>query len=899
MDFFSKENEMIESYLVEWIFGENEFPFSLNYSYYRISKNGGLLLITRNFQNPEEIFLEAEQDLDKNIYIFQSDGKLLSKILISKDTAGIEFLNNDKILIVKKDGRYHIFNPDGNLYDTKKIPFSRFFKNDNYENGIEFIKSNGNSFLFFTKSKKIFFVYNLQNPKRIKILTNQKKFDFTNFDARSISYYSDFYEKKFEFYISCLKVGILKFTFFADMVHIPEKAFNMEICAKLSNNIIQCELSPSKNLIVLLTKNYNIHVINLLNEQTFTRYELNLNTREKETFEFLKWIGNIGVGICFKRNIKFIFNSIENIFEKDFQSDFNNGKNRLFYRTEYDGLRIISCEEISKNKKIKNIYKNILLRRLSKSYECVKGIIYETPGFRLYKSYKQYLKKLPSEYSEIIDEPENLIIGIKEILEAIKFEMVPKKQKKLLKAVWYGKSFLSDNKIIKKDIIKKYCGDIKLWINVLDRTKRSLSFVQFEKILRYDLENFINILTNENEFNLSFYICKIKKKKNLLKKIFLKYVDILLSRDLTEEKYSENIINTFNKLNEENIIDSTVLIEAAEKAQKYDRKLVVSELLKIKNPIILKIKTYLLVNDFDKALNSALEENDSDTLYFIFDKIFNNDHDSYNKKNKLFDFIINSNNSLLVNHLFKFLEADSNPFLGNLLKSLKNPIDYFLKHKDILFNSFLFKQITAILDKCVNLDEKTNYFLFLFKHLRNVLNDSEKLLKVNPNAGEIKQKIGKMNNYNNLLPFFEKYRNKYIEDPKFSTDKDLKKYAYKLNLTNKEIFLCRLRFILNNIDSERLENLFIYCNRHQKHIKVVQLKILFEKDNYQEIYLKIVENLPLNKFYQECMIYQLFEEAARIALYNRDNNRFVDAFNSLQSNAIKQKLLKLKELAGL
>ena len=894
MDFFSKENEMMESYLVEWKFCENEFPFSLNYSYYRISKNGGLLLITRKFKNKEEIVLEAEEDLEKNIYIYQSDGKLLSKILISKNTAGIEFLNDDRILIVKKDGRYHIFNPDGNLHLTKKIPFGRFFRSDNFENGIEFIKSNGNSFLFFTKSKKIFFVYNLENPKRIKILKNQKKFDFENFDERSISYFSDFHGKKFEFYISCLKTGILKFTFFADMIHIPEKAFNLEICAKLSDNVIQCELSPSKNLIVLLTKNYNIHVINLLNEQTLTKYKLILEEREKETFEFLRWIGNIGVSICFKRNLKFLFNTIKNIFEKDFQSDFNNGKNRLFYSSETDGLRIISSEQITKNKKKRNLYKNILLRRLSKSYECVKGIIYETPGFRLYKSYKQYLKKLPSEYSEIINEPENLVIGIKEILEAIKFEMVPKKQKKLMKAVWYGKSFLSDGKIVKKDIIKKFCDHIKLWINVLDISKRSLSFFQFENILRYDLENFIDILINKNEFNLAFFICKIKKKKNLLKKIFLKYVEILLKKDLPEEKYSENIINTYKVLNETNFLESTVLIEAAEKAQKYDRKKVVSDLLKIKNPIILKIKTFLLVENYDKALNLALEENDSDTLYFIFDKIFNSDESD--RKNKLFEFVINSENSFLVNHLFKFFEADNNPFLGNLLSSLKNPVDFFLKHQGILFNSFFFKQIISILDNVVGLCEgNKNNFLFLFKHLRNIVKDSEKNLKIDFKEKEIKQKIGKMNNYNNLLPFFEKNSDKYINDPKFSTDKDLKKHAYKLNLTNKDIFLNRLKFVLENIEIENVDNLLIYCNRHQKHIKVIQLKILFEKFNFQEIFFKIVEKLPFNKFYQECMVYLLFEEAARIALFNKDQNKFVDAFNSIQSNAVKQKLLILKK----
>lgn len=66
------------------------------------------------------------------------------------------------------------------------------------------------SFLFFTKNNDAFLVYDLKEPKRIKLDLDHSDVNFKQFDEKSISYYYCNRKKSYIIYLTCLEKGILK-----------------------------------------------------------------------------------------------------------------------------------------------------------------------------------------------------------------------------------------------------------------------------------------------------------------------------------------------------------------------------------------------------------------------------------------------------------------------------------------------------------------------------------------------------------------------------------------------------------------------------------------------------------------------------------------------------------------
>ena len=55
--------------------------------------------------------------LKNKLRVHLSDGTLLASIILPKNVIGISFLEDERILIVKKDGKYNIYNPYDKNYE--------------------------------------------------------------------------------------------------------------------------------------------------------------------------------------------------------------------------------------------------------------------------------------------------------------------------------------------------------------------------------------------------------------------------------------------------------------------------------------------------------------------------------------------------------------------------------------------------------------------------------------------------------------------------------------------------------------------------------------------------------------------------------------------------------------
>lgn len=305
--------------------------------------------------------------------VLSQDGSLVGNIPKSNQkTVGIEFLKDERILIVLKNGQYILYNPYQEIKDsqarlleqglTNEIPYRVFFdpksspQNKEYE--IKFIQTNGESFIFVTQANFIFLVYDIdkENPQRKLISFDGKNFqlNFKEFSRQMISYYLDFDKVTYVIYLACLDKGLLKVKFNKQLNTVVTERIAMEIVGKP----LEIVLSPSedkKRMMAVISgkeskegdlgSGYDFATISVLeiNENIVENYhvsQLTLSSEEKNEYQGLYWFGKKAVVIGFRKTFK-IFTT-KDLFQMNSKDGLTRGRFRLFFCSEIDGLRIMA-----------------------------------------------------------------------------------------------------------------------------------------------------------------------------------------------------------------------------------------------------------------------------------------------------------------------------------------------------------------------------------------------------------------------------------------------------------------------------------------------------------------------------------------------------------------------------
>ena len=398
MSFFNDDKVVTEDLISEHVF--LEFPDSFYRTYgihYQISPNGGPILLTRDFKDTESI-LPIDETLKQKIVVHCSNGTEITRITAPQNIIACFFLKNENILILKRNGQYHIYNPYN--YNLEKnvivseIPLKNYFINQQGGEGIRLCINDGNSMILLANNS-LHFIYNLENPKRVQLLGNNKDYIFDKFTEKSIAYFSRAGGSEYHFYIACLKSGIMKITFNEKVTSVTK------IFGHINSRITKISISPSKKIIALVTEDWDIFVFKINDFNSQFRIDLQMSEKDIQRFRTIEWIKDHTICICFTRYIKFVTRTQTIPFEKSFISGINSGEYQLLYGSEIDGLRVIAIDR-------QGGAKNILIRKIAKAHENVKGMLSFSPGAILYIIYKNYKNNKPPKEEDIIDDPVKL-----------------------------------------------------------------------------------------------------------------------------------------------------------------------------------------------------------------------------------------------------------------------------------------------------------------------------------------------------------------------------------------------------------------------------------------------------------------------------------------------------------
>jgi hypothetical protein len=881
MSFFNEQKTVTDDEIVEYEFNQTEeFCYSMYSFSYEISPNGGSILITRNLLS-DDTSSGTDELLGKNVMVHSSDGMRFAKIPLPANTVGLNFLADERILLLRSDAFFMIYNPWDQNYEKSaallELPHKNQFTPTGEYKGIKSVKIVENSFVVFTENNLLFLFYDLESIKIKQLLGKDAEYDLENFSMKQIAYYPKPNGRTFVFYIACHKSGILYFEFEKNI----EK--QTRILSHVTSRITHISLSFRRKLLAVLTESSTLHVFKSDNLTQQFKFELELSEIDRRRFQSIEFVKDQVVCVCFRNNFKFISIHFKGLVQKRFSSGLNSDSSpaMLLYKTERDGLRVICVKKYSRI---------VMIRKVSKAYESVKGMISMTPGASLYSNYKSFLKQIPPEDEDIIDNKGQLKKGIEEVLKAARFELNTKKQKKLVMAACHGKVFLEDEDF-NNYVLYQFCKVVKLWNALRSQTSRTITFRQFEALLSSDFNNIIMILLNCKRFELAFHFCTyMEKEKHFINQIFQKWVVVLLSKAEAEEQCAARILDTFNKvasINEN--ISSTILIDIAGSALAMEKKEIARILLQRENPPLLKIALYINMQQLENALMESLEAYDSNCIYLILNKMMQ----TWDSK-EVIEKIAKFNNPIINDHFYRLLEVDQNAKLKtSFAKNLRDPKTFYIRNYKEYINvddlknfSELAGRNIAILKDTASRTEKSK------RGSMTILDNALSFWKVaDESIQSLSPELLATHIEDIFYPLFKAQKEVYLGNPASSFDKLVIDRASKLRLSEKRLGLLRLNFMLDNLPAEKLDIVvkFIELNK-RRNISLTQLKIIFNKRGYSQEFISVLEIHPIETAFAFCTEKLMFYEAAWISVTAKSREKFEEVIKKVTDKGKQERL---------
>lgn len=933
--FFDDKKRLIPSDLHDFEFEKmNGLSKELRKGFlYEVAPDGGCVMVSKNYAATEQ-FMVYETELRENIVVYNSAGETLNYIRLKPTLIHAGILSDERILVVLSDATYGIYNPyEKNLQPQfSEIPLNAYFNKEKEGKGIEFVKIVGDTFVIMEANKTLHIIYNLDSPKRLTLNYDR---EVETMGREQLFGLYDYRKSAFCFYAASLKKGVCSFDVKSmgkkeDLDNVPSS--KRRFFEQVTRKIISVSASLKNKTLAALTDDFKLYVVDVTNQNNLKTFDVKVSDIEKRRFSGLEWIKNSVVVACFAKSLRFYAKGYEEELEVQFNFETNSDRSPYFLvRTEVDGLRVIAVNE-------KGAAQNFLVRKAKKAYANVRSTFRETPGFQLYQNYKSHIKNSPPE-QYIFENKQIVKDGVGEVLKAAVFELNPKKQMKLIKAARYGKIFLEED-YPDKDCIANICKFAKIITNLRNLAKRAISNKQFISMSKDDASRLIRIFQNSKNFQFAFFFISniySGKDKTLISNVFRNWAIALMDSPLKESEIGIRLVETFSVLSEMNKnIPSTVLIDIASSALGKNKTAVVHTILQKDNPPLLKITLYMKMGEYAHALWEAMSAHDSNIIYMVINKIIDI-VDEKSKEKDIEKLIADSgtlqdllkkyltsrqdgsvsrqqsevlkessaaNYSMMLQDHFYKLCVVKDKSLESHLEHIKDPkkfLIYSLAYLPEYFSqkpSEIIDEFQKILETRKKFEGQNQGLFNLIKLVISQCNFCEfdpKSLQLSSGSGTITPQdvLSQISVTRELTRLINENYTKYL-DPSSGVDGALAEKVVKLKVSDRRVFIARLRFMLEKTPSNQFDKIIRFIERNKAIASIVQIYHLLVE---RSLVNRLNDALSIFDFataFEFCTSRNLFFNAAFVAAKHRKKDHYDEAFGYISKESEKAELRALE-----
>lgn len=745
-----------------------------------ISDFGGLFFVCKNFRYKGTQVFE-DKDLARNILVFKSNGDIYARLTLhdphkpqTKESfgniIGAKFILFEKILLLFDSGKYLVFCPSKNkvVYGSQLTPkgfFSPLYgtsRDVDLNNEIMGMTTFENSMAFWTRGGALHLIQDVYKGERTKLMDNMFSLndddtyieDLAGAQHNRITKLEPRRTRLGEFNDHFTNIDYFSFEIFPDPIypggkkrffvfpHISEGLWVLSwngqsvskkrVLERITDPIILVSFSYKKRRLAVLTNTLRLEIFqvkDLWKAQitTIDSIQLQKQSVNMERLCGLNWVKDYVVCFCYIDRVHFLVIGSEKAPSKFIKAGQESKMDRLFYRTEIDGLRVLFMSAQPGESA------NLLYKIKSKAVMDTENIssIHEAAFlFKWYQTVSGY-EGVRMVQRDLRKEQDKLLNAISTIIKAVKFKDDEAQMLPLLKAASFGKLYISNEDDTKKysnkifDIVKL----IKVWVSWRKHDQRAISFNQFyylcvEKNANRPFRDLLDLLIYNGSFALAKNLINLliddKNAINYLLRPWAKRIMDVKLKDLGAETthdievtVAQRIRFLFRELALENPhVKTSEILEIAEDALKRNYKILAKELLKIQNPPILKIGFYLKMEDFEAALEESVHCNDSHYIYLIFKKFCGHISQSSTSKfplESLADKIQSLGNRVLAQHLINFLSLSQSNSKQEIVASFKNPFTFLLSSD---FEAELSTRLDPNMAMTLNSKRKSFYGIF-------------------------------------------------------------------------------------------------------------------------------------------------------------------------------------------
>eukprot|EP00357_Protocruzia_adherens_P011493 CAMPEP_0114983650 /NCGR_PEP_ID=MMETSP0216-20121206/6821_1 /TAXON_ID=223996 /ORGANISM="Protocruzia adherens, Strain Boccale" /LENGTH=838 /DNA_ID=CAMNT_0002345663 /DNA_START=131 /DNA_END=2647 /DNA_ORIENTATION=+ len=553
-----------------------EKRFELEYCRIAVSPYGGPIAL---YRNEDLLILTHGEDLARdNILIFASNGEPLTTIPWKGKTkvVGIDWDDEERLIIVQRDGTVSLFETNGTLRSTKSLG-QTFMQDD-----ISEAKIYGKTIIFCTKMLHFYWVPNI-DTKPVPYRFAHPVFSEPPCDFALLP--SDYASNgPVEIIVPDPNGGIHVINENISSRHFDQSQLEEENSIGVVKKIA---ISPNNQMIAFYEETGDVVV-------TDTHFSPNLfirsATKKKKQVlpKQMVWCGEDCVTLVYQKFLGIVGPG------GLLSLPFPHKTDAVFASAEIDGLRIVTmgkCEF------------------LQKVPECIVSI-YDIGSFSsgalLKEAYEAFVEGKPNADENIRSIKEELPEAIEQCVEAAGYQNDSEEQKLLLKTASYGKTYIQAAQV-DVNLISEKCRQLRV-INSLKTVGRGITSAQFEKLgadriihrlykqgnhyLAYEIGNYLNL--NTEAIYVDWAITKIRED----------YVS-------KEEELAHAI--TRKVMHAKSVSFTKMAIEAYNQG----RNDLALRLLENEKSLTKKVPLLLDMGKFDLALDCSIRSGDTNLSYLV------------------------------------------------------------------------------------------------------------------------------------------------------------------------------------------------------------------------------------------------------------------------------------------
>lgn len=506
------------------------------------------------------------------------------------------------------------FTGDNKVYTLREVFF---------EENIVQAKLTGRMVVFCTNYRsqfyKFYFIRDIENPVVQEFNHSELRTSFYEGNTNKLFFLpippSCSFSTKIECFVNHYKLGALrliedetdKYEFVS---HVPSSTLKKlpEIKEIQYMALSPIEDTKPKKMALLNTAN-TLYVI-IIDPSHLLNLEIRLPIldeldQEVETEKKLFWCGNTSLIVVCGRFYVLV------TLDKEYKRQLHRAKGFVVI-PELDCVRIFSNEKCEILKLVPELYTKIFLPTS------------RARAADLYNAFLENEEKNPSPENNVIEDKKGLEEGVRDILDAVYFEVNTDDQKVLLKAAAYGKAFLNkSNSSFKHDYFTEVCKNLRV-VNSLKSCKiaRCVTYSQFlylDSIPR----QFMGILMKYHLFYLADEIAKfLGYAKEIVSQIYITWACCKIDNHPNDENIAEKI---FERLKND---DNASYVEVAHKAHESssapwetNKKNLSLKIIQYEPSIQKKVTFLLWVEQYEQALIESAKSLDPNLIDLVILKL--------------------------------------------------------------------------------------------------------------------------------------------------------------------------------------------------------------------------------------------------------------------------------------